>query len=222
LILFMPHALSHKIPSEIDDIYYPLFNQVSHLHVQWNIFRQLYVADPETFALLRWSANGFFGVVQQTLASEILLTISRLTDTKQTGSGKHARDNLSLDRLIDRIDEQQFPDLKDEMSKRLVAARQACAFARDVRNKLLAHSDLATNLRDRAAVASQTTTTNIDAALRSIAYVLNAIPGHFDNSGVAYAVASMSTDGTTLLNRLRAAKTYLESLADQLSAGGGT
>ena len=217
----MPHALSHKIPPEIDEIYYPLFNQVSHLHVQWNIFRQLYVADPETFALLRWSANGFFGVVQQTLASAILLTISRLTDAKQTGSGKHARDNLSLDRLIDRIDEQQFPDLKDEMSKRLVAARHACAFARDVRNKLLAHSDLATSLRDRAAVASQTTTTNIDAALRSIAYVLNAIPGHFDNSGVAYAVASMSTDGTTLLNRLRAAKTYLESLADQLSASGG-
>lgn len=54
-------------------------------------------------------------------------------------------------RLIDRIDEQQFPDFKDEMSKRLIAARHACAFARDVRNKLLAHSDLATSLRDRAA-----------------------------------------------------------------------
>lgn len=217
----MSHALSHKIPPEIDEIYYPLFNQVSHVHVQWKIFRQLYVSDPETIGLLKWSANGFFGVVQHTLASEILLTISRLTDAKQTGSGKHARDNLSLDRLIDRIDEQQFPDLKDEMSKRLVAARHACAFARDVRNKLLAHNDLATSLRGRAAVTSQTTTTNIDAALRSIADVLNAIPGHFDNSGVAYTVASMSTDGNTLLNRLRVAKTYLESLADQLSASEG-
>src|SRR5215813_10736866 len=213
----MSHALSHKIPPEIDEIYYPLFNQVSHLHVQWTIFRQLYVSGPETSALLKWSANGFFGVVQHTLASEILLTISRLTDTKQTGSGKHARDNLSLDRLADRIDEQQFPDLKDEISKRLVAARHACAFAREVRNKLLAHSDLATSLRDRAAVASQTTTTNIDEALRSIAYVMNAVPGHFDNSGVTYEVASMSTDGITLLNRLRAAKTHLELLADQLS-----
>ena len=193
----MPHALSHKIPPEIDEIYYPLFNQVSHLHVQWNIFRQLYVSEPETLALLKWSANSFFDVVQHTLASEILLTISRLTDAKQTGSGKYARDNLSLDRLIDRIDQQQFPDLKDEISKRLVAARHACAFARDVRNKLPAHSDLA-SLRDRVAVASQTTTTNIDAALRSIAYVMNAIPGHFDNSGVAYEVASMSTDGNTL------------------------
>jgi hypothetical protein len=217
----MSHALSHKIPPEIDEIYHPLVNQVSHVHVQWNIFRQLYVSGPETFALLKWSANGFFGVVQHTLASEILLTISRLTDAKQTGTGKRARDNLSLDRLVDRIDQQQFPALKDEMCKRLVAARHTCAFARDVRNKLLAHSDLATSLRDRAAVAAQTTTTNIDAALRSIAHVLNAIPGHFDNSGVAYAVASMSTDGHTLLNRLRAAKAYLESLADQFSASGG-
>jgi|ERR1043165_4103484 hypothetical protein len=217
----MSHALSHKIPPEIDEIYRPLVNQVSHVHFQWNIFRQLYVSGPETFALLKWSANGFFGVVQHTLASEILLTISRLTDAKQTGTGKRARDNLSLDRLVDRIDQQQFPALKEEISERLIAARHTCAFARDVRNKLLAHSDLATSLRDRAAVAAQTTTTNIDAALRSIAHVLNAIPGHFDNSGVAYAVASMSTDGNTLLNRLRAAKAYLESLADQLSAGGG-
>ncbi len=217
----MPHALSHKIPPQIDEIYYLLFNQVSHLHVQWTIFRQLYVSGPETSALLKWSANGFFGVVQHTLASEILLTISRLTDTKQTGSGKHARDNLSLDRLADRIDEQQFPDLKDEISKRLVAARHACGFAREVRNKLLAHSDLATSLRDRAAVASQTTTTNIDEALRSIAYVMNAVPGHFDNSGVACEIASMSTDGITLLNRLRAAKTHLEFLADQLSISEG-
>jgi hypothetical protein len=209
------------MPPEIDEIYYPLFNQVSHLHVQWNIFRQLYVSGPETFALLKWSANGFFAVIQHTLASEILLTICRLTDAKQSGSGKYVRDNLSLDRLIGRIDPQQFPDLKDEISKRLVAARDACAFARNVRNKLLAHSDLGTSLRDRAAVAAQTTTTNIDASLRSIAYVLNAIPGHFDNSGVAYAVASMSTDGNTLINRLRVAKTYLESLTDQMSASGG-
>ena len=59
--------------------------------------------------------------------------------------------------------------------------------------------------------------TNIDEALRSIAYVMNAVPGHLDNSGVTYEVASMSTDGITLLNRLRAAKTHLELLADQLS-----
>jgi hypothetical protein len=216
----MSHVLSHEIPREIDEFYNPLFHQVSHLHVQWNIFRQLYVASPETFELLKWSANGFFGVVQHTLASEILLTISRLTDAKQTGSGNRVRRNLSLDRLVDCINPVQFPQLRDDIHNRLVDARHTCGFAREVRNKLLAHNDLATNLRDRASVASQTTTTNIDAALRSIAYVMNAIPAHFDNSVVAYEIASMSTDGNTLLNRLRAARSYLESLAHQVSAGG--
>ena len=217
----MPHALSHKIPLEIDELYTPLFNQVSHVHAQWSIYRQLYVSGPEIISLLKWSAGSFFGVVQHTLASEILLTICRLTDSKQTGFGNRARDNLSLDRLADCVDQGKFPGLRDEIQKRLTQSRPICGFARDVRNKLLAHSDLSTSLRDRVAVVSQATTTNIDAALESIAHVMNAIPAHFDNSTVVYEIASMPDDGNSLLNRLRDSRTYWKYIEDQLSTQRG-
>jgi hypothetical protein len=134
-------ALSRNLPAEIAEIYTPLFSQVSHLHAQWSIYRQLYVAGPETFELLKWAANGFFRVVQDTLASEILLTISRLTDAKQTGRGNRARDNLSLDQLVNSVDESKYPVLRAEINRRLIQSQQACGFARDVRNKLLAHSE---------------------------------------------------------------------------------
>lgn len=212
----MPLAISQKLPSEIDELYTPLFSQVSHLHAQWAIYRQLYVAGPETFRLLKWAADGFFRVVQDTLASEILLTISRLTDAKQTGFGNRARDNLSLAQLAHCVDETKFPVLRTQIDKCLAQSRQACAFARDVRNKLLAHSDLSTSLRDRAAVISQATTTNIDAALASIAYVMNTIPAHFDGSTVVYEVACMPDDGNSLLNRLRDSRNYWQLLEDQL------
>jgi hypothetical protein len=209
-------APSRNLPSEIAELYTPLFSQVSHLHAQWEIYRQLYVAGPETFHLLKWAANGFFRVVQDTLASEILLTISRLTDAKQTG----ARHNLSLDQLTHSVDQPKFPVLRAEIVKRLTQAQQACAFARDVRNKLLAHSDLSTSLRDREAVISQATTTNFDAALVSIAHVMNAIPAHFDSSTVVYEIARMPGDGNSLLNRLRDSQNYWQHIESQLFPDG--
>ncbi len=209
-------ALSRNLPSEIAELYTPLFSQVSHLHAQWEIYRQLYVAGPETFQLLKWAANGFFRVVQDTLASEILLTISRLTDARQTGR----RDNLSLDQLTHSVDQSKFPVLRAEIDKRLTQSKQACAFARDVRNKLLAHSDLSTSLRDREAVISQATTTNIDGAIASIAHVMNAVPAHFDNSAVVYEIARMPGDGNSLLNRLRDSRNYWRNIEDQLFPDG--
>jgi hypothetical protein len=213
-------GLSRNLPSEIAELYTPLFSQVSHLHAQWEIYRQLYVAGPETFQLLQWAANGFFRVVQDTLASEILLTISRLTDVKQTGRGNRARDNLSLDRLAHSVNQSEFPVLRAEVDKCLTQSRQDCAFARDVRNKLLAHSDLSTSLRDREAVISQATTTNIDAALVSIARVMNAIPAHFDGSTVVYEIARMPDDGNSLLNRLRDSRNYWQHVESQLFPDG--
>ncbi|MGZ5435134.1 MAG: AbiU2 domain-containing protein [Pyrinomonadaceae bacterium] len=213
-------ALSRNLSSEVAELYTPLFSQVSYLHAQWEIYRQLYVAGPETFQLLKWAADGFFRVVQDTLASEILLTISRLTDAKQTGRGNRARDNLSLDQLTHSVDQSKFPVLRAEIDNRLTQSQQACAFARDVRNKLLAHSDLSTSLRDREAVISQATTTNIDAALVSIVHVMNAIPAHFDGSTVVYEIARMPDDGNSLLNRLRDSRNYWQHVESQLFPDG--
>jgi hypothetical protein len=121
-----------------------------------------------------------------------------------------------LDQLVHSVDESKYSVLRAEFNQRLVPSQQACGFAREVRNKLLAHSDLSTSLRDREAVISQTTTTNIGAALVSIAHVVNAIPAHFENSTVVYEIACMPHDGNSSLNRLRDSRNYWQSIEKQL------
>jgi hypothetical protein len=125
-----------NIPAEINEIYMPLFHQVAHLHTKWGIFCQLYASGKDLVKLLNWSSGSFFRVCQDVLAYDILLEISRLTDPKQTGKGKIARDNLTLERLSSSIDELKFPKLKDEIERLLPEAKDKCNFARVLRNKL--------------------------------------------------------------------------------------
>jgi hypothetical protein len=197
-----------KIPSEVYEIYKPLFNQVSHLHAKWGIFCQLYASSSEIIDLLNSSAAGFFRVCQDVLAYDILLTISRLTDPKQTGK----RDNLSLERLVESIDGVKFPKLKDEIEQFLVASKAKCSFARELRNKLIAHNDLAENLQSNGALISMATKKNIEDALESIRNVMNVVASYFENSTVAYELASMPSDGNVLIARLRDAKEYRRHL----------
>lgn len=193
-----------KIPLEIYEIYKPLFNQVSHLHAKWGIFCQLYASSSEIIDLLNSSSAGFFRVCQDVLAYDILLTISRLTDPKQTGK----RDNLSLERLVSSIDGVKFPNLKDEIEQFLAASKAKCSFARDLRNKLIAHNDLSENLQSNGALISMATKKNIEDAFESIRNVMNAVASYFEHSTVAYELASMPSDGNVLIARLRDAKEY--------------
>jgi hypothetical protein len=193
-----------KIPLEIYEIYKPLFNQVSHLHAKWGIFCQLYASSSEIIDLLNSSAAGFFRVCQDVLAYDILLTISRLTDPKQTGK----RDNLSLERLVSSIDGVKFPSLRGEIEQLLAVSKVKCSFARELRNKLIAHNDLSENLQSNGALISMATKKNIEDAFESIRDVMNAVASHFESSTVAYELTSMPSDGKVLIARLRDAKEY--------------
>jgi hypothetical protein len=202
-----------KIPSEIDEIYIALFHQVSHLHAKWGIFCQLYASGIEVVNLLNSSAAGFFRVCQDVLAYDILLTISRLIDPKQTRLGKNSvKDNLSLERLVSSIDGAKFPKLKDEIEQLLTESKNKCGFVKDLRNKLIAHNDLSTKLKSEVNPLPMPTKQNIEDALESIRDVMNAVPSYFENTTVAYQLASMPSDGNTLIARLRHAKMYREQL----------
>jgi hypothetical protein len=203
-----------NIPSDINEIYTPLFHQVSHLHVKWEIFCQLYASGNEIIELLNSSSGGFFRVCQDVMAYDILLNIGRLTDPKQTRMGRNVRDNLTLERLASSVDGTQFPKLKDEIEQLLVQLKSKCGFVRELRNKLIAHNDLDANLHNRAALVSTATKQNIEDALESIRHVMNSVPSYFDGGTVAYQLVSMRGDANTLIVRLRQAKIYCEQLRE--------
>jgi hypothetical protein len=204
-----------KIPTEIDEIYEALYQQVSYLYAKWGVFCQLYGSTKEVVDLLNNSAPSFFRICEDVLVDDILLNISRLTDPKQT----FKRDNLSLERLVHSIDEVQFPKLKDEIEKLLAKAKDKCTFARDLRNKRIAHNDLSTKLQVNPNPLPTVTRKKIEDALESICNVMNAVAGYFEDSTVAYELAILPNDGNTLIARLRDAKIYRKQLRELRLSG---
>jgi len=200
-------SVNDAIPAEISDGYDPLFRDVCHLHRKWGIFCQLYASGESVVELLNRSAAGFFRICEELLADDILLSISRLMDPKQT----FRKDNLTLERLKDSVDPMKYPQLRQDVERLLSQATAKCAFAKDQRDKRIAHSDLSTKLQ--AYLLPSPPKTNIEEGLQSIRDVMNAVelyfntPLYVDGINLAFADYSNKTflaiDGFQIVSRLR-------------------
>ena len=192
------------MPAEVAAVYDPLYQDICWLQAKWIVFRQLYAADPKNVELMNASAPTFFRIYEDLSANDILLTISRLTDPRRTFSG----DNLSLPQLVSRVDSQAHPALHAELTQLLSEAAEKCAFARTLRNKLLAHNDLASKLQTNVDPLPKVTLVKIEDALRAIKKIMNHVEQYFENSSVLFDELALRDDGNTVLNRLRDAKEY--------------
>jgi hypothetical protein len=139
------------------------------------------------------------------MIGDLLLHASRLTDSK--GSGQ--RTNLSLETLVHSIDAGANESLRAKAENRLTEAHDKTAFARDWRNRQIAHLDLRTALGSHADPLSPYTRGQVQEALDSIAAVLNTVSVHFggattffgdfiDGPGNAAALISRLRDGIEL------------------------
>jgi hypothetical protein len=205
-----------EIPPEIKIKYEALFQEVCHLHRKWGVFRELYVSGTR-IELLNNSAPGFFNLCKDLFGDDIILTICRLNDPKRT----FQKDNLTLEQLVYSVEPAQHPRLRDELEVLLGDSKTKCTFAKDHRNKRIAHNDLDTKLNAKVRPLPSPTTTNIDDALRSICEVLNAVPRYFhqsDTGTVDYSsLVSRPGVGRILMSYLREAEQTRHELAAQKS-----
>src|SRR6266850_7702074 len=80
---------------ELGRIYNALSNELTWLHVKWNLYRQLYAKSQKRLDLLNQAAGNFFGVLQRTLMDDVLVHLGRLTDSPRIAG----RENLTIRRL---------------------------------------------------------------------------------------------------------------------------
>ena len=207
------------IPTEIRQAYEPLAWDVCQLHRKWGIFCRLFASGENIVELLNRSAAGFFRTYYDLLADDILLSISRLIDPKQT-LGKN---NLTLERLVHSIDSTKYTKLKRKIERRFSDARDKCAFTKDQRNKRIAHSDLSTKLEVN--LLPSPTKTNIEEALESIRGVMNVVelyffpPAYSQDVNIAfvdYLNLTRDVDGTRIITRLREAESYENQLNSKI------
>jgi hypothetical protein len=161
---------------ELGRVYNELTNEVSRLHVKYDLWRQLYARSRKRVDLLNRTAGHFFGVLQRALIDDVLLHLARLTDRESVAG----RATLTIRRLSSVV-----PDtLRLDVGTLVVAATTACDPVRPWRNRRLAHMDLESAIAN--VVVSGITNTQIEAALTSLRALLNKIEVHFWNTPTAY------------------------------------
>lgn len=177
-------------------LYHALYEEVSWLHIKWKQYRILFAESPERIELLNRVAGSFFHVIQVVLWEDAVLHLARLTGPPQSVR----KDNLTLSRLVAALPE---PTLALEVEKLVEQAKRDAGFARDWRNRHLAHTDLELAVDDRATPLPGISRENMERALASVRAVLNKIEGHFSRTEVAFEHAIAHSDAESLAYHLK-------------------
>ncbi len=182
--------------SELGPFYNNLQNEVAWLHAKWLEYRKLFAHSPERIDLLNETASFLFGVVQEVMWEDILLSIARLTDPPKSAG----KDNLTITRLPLLVTDSALAS----RAKALIdIARSRCEFARAWRHRRLAHRDLALAMgaahtdplppSSRKAVAD---------ALESLRDLLNLFEEHFIGGRMDFEHVRTIEDGESLIQTL--------------------
>lgn len=182
--------------TDLGSCFYELYYQLTELHIFWQQYRQLFGTDSETVELLNRTAGLFFKVVQDQLWDSVLLGISRLTDPSQTGKNK----NLTLRSLPGLIPEESVRVEVEALCEKAVAEAK---FARQHRNKRIAHQDHEYLLNREASPLAGISRQRIEAILRACSAVMNHIDGHYRDTTVIYHKFVDGSGARLLTHKLR-------------------
>jgi hypothetical protein len=148
-----------------------LDQEVDSLRIKWCEFHALFQDDAEGLDLLNQSASTFFYMVQKIMYEDAMLHLSRLTDPGR----QFGHENLSIRRLPDLIDD---AGLRIQVAQATDRALASCAFAREWRDKRLAHSD-ASIITGRQTIAyPDVQRDDVDAGIESIRIVVRLVSAH--------------------------------------------
>jgi hypothetical protein len=183
-----------RMGDALGDLCFLLWKELTWLHIKWEEFRTLYGTSEKEIALLNAVAPNFFGRIQEVLWQDLMLHISRLTDPPKSAG----RDNLSIKRLPTLIDE---PALKAQIEALVAEAVTRSAFARDWRNRYLAHCDLGHAEDSSLHALAPASRQDVKEALVEIRKPINAIEQHFEGSPTSFERSIPSLQGASALLR---------------------
>jgi len=184
---------------ELGELYSALWQQLTWLHRKWGDYVALFGTKPERIEILNSAAPDFFGNVQTALWEDALLHLARITDSPRSAG----KPNLSFRRLPDLIER---PEVKQSVEILLEQALQATDFARDWRNRRIAHRDLALALQRPTEPLLPASREGVNSALQALDQVLNAIAQAYLDTTTMFKFAQDPIGGgsISMLHYLRA------------------
>jgi len=176
---------------QLGALFYRLWNECVWLHWRWSEYLILYGTKAESVELLNKAAPSFFRVVQDSLWETVLLHICRMTDPTESTR----RPNLTLQALPPLV----ATEIRPRVESLVQQALDRCTFARDWRNRRIAHRDLALALGQSALPLVSASRQSVRAALESIVSTLNAVDDHYRNANTAYDAVPPAGNAEALL-----------------------
>jgi len=187
---------------------YALWQEVVWLHNEWDEYVQLFGTKPSRITLMNKAAPRFFRMIQDELVDAVVIRIARLTDPpKSTG-----KSNLSIQQLPLLIKNESF---SKEVLNLVTDALETAEFCRARRHRRIAHTSLDLALEVPKEPLTNLTRDNINAAMASLAKVLNAVTFHYLKSTTAFAVVSNPGGAQSLL---RVVEYGLEKKEERMAA----
>ncbi len=180
---------------KLGDIYTILSNELTWLCWLWHEYTELFATESR-LDIANNSAPFFFSIVQQNLWESVLLGISRLAGPKDT----YRKQNLSLSRLVEMIDR---TEVKVDAKARLQQLVDVSFFAKDWRDRHIAHRDLALSLGDRSKPLASATKAQVDVCLSQAGDLLNAVSLSYTQTETAYSFPHGQQGAVDLLYVLR-------------------
>jgi hypothetical protein len=192
--------------------YGELWQEVAQLNIMWSEFMELYGTKPSRIELMNRSAGHFFKMVQGSLWEGLMLHIARLTD-RPAVSG---RTNLTLHNLPALI-----PDttLKGKIEGLCLEATDKTKFARDWRNRHIAHRDLDLALGTTAKPLPAVEIKQVNAALECFTEILNSVAGPYLDSETSFKHSVRLHGAIELLYLIDAGHTLQAEHKKRLEAG---
>jgi AbiU2 len=175
---------------ELGKVYSALWQEVAWVHAKWSDFVTLFGTKASRVDLLNAAAPAFCRLAQDSIWENVLLHIARLTDPPATAK----KQNLTIQRLPPLIDRTNSRSLVDSKVR---DALTTCSFARDWRNRHIAHSDLDLKVSATARPLEFASRQSVKLALTTLSDVLNCVATEYQDSTSRFE--ALDGDALTLL-----------------------
>lgn len=163
---------------QLGPLCHELREDLDWLKNKWIEFQELFSKGEERIELLNRVAPNFFGFLHKMMFEDAMLHLCRLTDPPETrvhlASRVVVRKNLTVMALHKEISD---PAFRDVVKTNAQMSRTKCEFARQVRNRLIAHSDMESI--GRAGGGPQILTSHVEEALESLRALVWRVEEHY-------------------------------------------
>lgn len=170
-----------SFPNNLGLLGFHIWNDINLLHESWNDYRAFYGTDQYRIDLLNQCAPSFFMILEDMLRHNIILSIARLTDPPNSGRNQQ-NVNASIKKLFVELKSDLDKSMKNEIKMLFNKLDNQTRKIKDLRNKLIAHSDFKTKLELRSEPLPGVSRAEIEDILSTIRAIFHKIELKYLNS----------------------------------------